>query len=325
MSGFSIDKYFSSTGTTVDIPACATEFPSMTTRREKQMLYRLARQCYKGAGLIIDAGLFLGASTNAIGWGIRDNPRALQQVRERGLKPIQSYEIALWNSAGFDTYLENPLVKQALSGHTFQHGDNYAFLLQKLLAHHSDLIEFHIGDIVKNAHVPDGQSIEIAFYDCLKNYERDWAVFSAFGPHYVPGATIVVQQDYFYEDALDNKIRQEFLSPYFEYLGMADTSAVFQLIRPLPPEYFVADPVQSLSLDNAIELLEAASARAEVSAFKIYAEVGVVRYMIQKDRLEDATKRLDDIERTAGAMKLPPRPAVIIRQARDWLDQLRCA
>jgi hypothetical protein len=133
--------------------------------------------------------------------------------------------------------------------------------------------------------------------------------------------TIVVQQDYFFEDALDNKLRQEFLSPFFDYLGMADSSAVFQLVRPIPLEYFSTDPLVSLGTDDAIQLLETASSRADISAFKIYAEVGVVRYMIQKRRLDDARHRLDDIKRSVSKLKLPQRPLVIIEQVQDWLDQ----
>jgi hypothetical protein len=323
MNQFSIDVFLSKKGWLVDVPEKAIEYPSMTTMHEKQLLYRLARNFYEGKGLIIDAGLFLGASTNAMGWGIRDNADLLHKVRDLGVKPIQSYDIALWHTGGFNKYLDRPLVRQALGGHTFENGDNYDFLLRKLLAEHSELVEFHFGDIVKKAHVPDGKMIEIAFYDCLKNYERDWAAFKAFGPHYVPRKTILVQQDYFYEEALDNKLRQEFLSPYFEYLGMANTSAIFQLVKPLPAEYFESDPLLTLSVDDGIDLLESASARANISVFKIYAEVGVVRYMIKKNKFDLANMRLTEIERTVSSLKLPPRPAVIIKQARDFLDQKR--
>lgn len=320
-SQYSINEFLLSVGGGIDVPKYATEFPSMTTLREKEVLYRLVKACFTGKGLIVDAGLFLGASTNAMGWGVKDSVNALNQVRKLGNKPIQAYDIALWNSAGFDKYLKDPLVKDAVGDYSFKNGDNYDFLLKRLLSHHFDLIDFHIGDIIKKAYVPDGQTVEIAFFDCLKNYERDWAAFKAFAPSYVPGSTIVIQQDYFFEDALENKIRQEFLCQYFECIGVVDTSAIFRLTRPIPSEYFVSDPLLSLSVDEAIALLEVASRRAEGLAFKIYAEVGVVRYMIKNDRLEDARLRLSEIERMANSLKSPHRPSVIVKQAQDWLEK----
>src|SRR5690606_38881587 len=55
-------------------PAAVVDHPGMTSRREKSMLYWLARNHYAGDGLIVDAGLFLGASTNAFAAGLKDGP-----------------------------------------------------------------------------------------------------------------------------------------------------------------------------------------------------------------------------------------------------------
>lgn len=299
------------------VPREVVDFPSMTTTGEKELLYKLARHHYRGTGSIIDAGLFLGASTNAFGWGIRHGPAYGHLKVER---PIKAYEIAIWHSAGFDKYLANPIAQEALGAIRYKDGDDYFPTLRRLLAEHDELIEYNIGDIVKLAH-SEGE-IEIAFYDCLKNYERDWAAFKAFAPNFVPGRTIVVQQDYFYEDALDNKIRQEFLSDYFEYLGAVATSAVFMLKAEIPREFFVADPLPTLTAERTVELLENAAARIPVSAFRIYTELGVVRYMIGKKLLDAARARLDEIDKTIASVSLPPRPALIAGEVRAWLERV---
>jgi hypothetical protein len=321
MSRVALDDFFSSLGPLEEVPKQAVDYPSMTTLLEKKTLYRLAQRFYTGEGIIVDAGLFLGASTNAFGYGIKNNLEAMAKLKKNRFRPIHSYEFARWNSNGFDKYLENPLVINALDGLTFRDGEDYSQLLYKLLSVHSDLVEFHIGDLIEKAHVPQGKSVEIAFYDCLKNYERDWAAFKSFAPAFVPDKTIIVQQDYFYEDALDNKIRQEFLSPYYEYLGMADTSALFKLTKKIPSQYFEVDPLLSLTIDQSIDFLEAAASRAIVPQFKIYAEVGVVRYMILNQRFDDANIRLNEIHNSTISMSLPPRPMIIIKQVRDWLER----
>jgi len=139
-------------------------------------------------------------------------------------KPIQSYDIAIWVPS-LERYLETEAAKRALKGRSVNHGENFSPILQELLATHRDLVDFRIGDIVKLASAE--RPVEIAFYDCLKTPDREAAAFHAFAPKYVPGKTIVIQQDYFYESAIALRIRQEFFASFFEYLGAEARSAVF--------------------------------------------------------------------------------------------------
>ena len=109
----------------ISIPPAVIAFPGMTSAGEKEALFRLASQYYQGSGLIIDAGLFLGASTNAFASGLKSNPLALENIVGQGIRPIKAYEIAIWISAGFDKYLDNPIVKAALGDVLYEDGDNY--------------------------------------------------------------------------------------------------------------------------------------------------------------------------------------------------------
>lgn len=315
-----IQFFYQRLGVEGEPPDQVLAYPSMMTVNEKALLYNLGSAYFSGAGAIIDAGLFLGASTNAFATGIENNPRVYPSILNRRTPPLQSYDIAIWNS-GFDKYLSHPEVSAALDGETYSEGESFFPALQRLLKPHEGLIEFHIGDIVKKAHV-DGE-VEIAFYDCLKTYDRDLAVFNAFAPHYIPDRTIVVQQDYFYEDALDSKLRQELLSPYFEYMGSVASSAVFRLLEPIPSGYFRTDPVASLSVDESIELLDRVPARVAPSAYRLYAQLGTIRFMIRHDRLDEAERRLSELEAEIKVGKLPPRPAQIARSAREALMKRR--
>ncbi len=53
-----------------DFPEHLKKHPSMMSPGEKQFLYGIARNYYTGHGRIIDAGVFLGASTLCLGQGL---------------------------------------------------------------------------------------------------------------------------------------------------------------------------------------------------------------------------------------------------------------
>ena len=273
-------------------PAQVQNYPSMTTKGEKSLLYWLARHYFSGDGLIVDAGLFLGASTNAFATGLKENAQALARI-EPGRKPIHSYDIAIWVQ-GMDKYLIQHATQKALKGKTPKRGASFEPILRELLRAHQPLVDLRIGDIVKTASAD--RPVEIAFYDCLKSKAVDWAVFKAFGPHYVPGRTIVVQQDYFFEGAPDNKIRQEFLDPYFTYLGGMATSAVFRLDKALPQAFFEKDPIDELSAGEQRVLLARAAQRAIEPKWRLYAQMSEVLFTAQHVDRGQALAQLEEIE-----------------------------
>jgi len=128
---------------------------------------------------------------------------------------------------GMERYLEREDFGAVQSAKLLKHGDSSAPIIKELLSPHLGTINFHYGNILKTA--KPSQPIEIAFFDCLKSVSLDLAVIKAFAPQYIPEHRIVVQQDYFYEGSVSNKIRQEFFSGHFEYLGSVATSAIFLL------------------------------------------------------------------------------------------------
>jgi predicted O-methyltransferase YrrM len=257
-------------------------------------LFWLAKNAYEGQGIIVDAGLFLGASTNAFAAGIKAGGAL---VGAADFKPINCYDTAVWVK-GMDRHLRTKAVERALNGLTIRHGQSLLPVLQNLLAPHLDLIDLRIGDIVETATAD--RPIEIAFYDCLKTAERDAAAFKAFAPWYIPGKTIIVQQDYFYESAPDLKIRQEYLAPYFSYLGAEATSAVFRLDRPLPEAYLREDPVEALSVDDKVALLSQAADRARDPKFQLYGRLAVVQFLADVGERDRALTRLMEILGSLG-------------------------
>lgn len=317
-NGLAFDNYYP-----LDAPPDVLSWPGMTSPREKGMLYWLARNLYGGEGLIVDAGIFLGASTNAFATGIK----AGESVPSH-FKPINCYDTAIWvrsmNRYLTQTSKSARSVQNAIRGRNMQPGKSFAPVLRKLLSPHLDLIDLHFGDIVREAN--SDRMIEIAFYDCLKTPEREWAAFRAFGPWYQSGKTIVVQQDYFYESAADLKIRQEFLAPHFTFLGAESSSAVFRLDRPIPEKYFQADPIPSLAFAEKVALLRQAATRPVDPKFRIYTRLSVVEYLAAAGEIENASSELAEIADAAAALDpatANQRPLKLISAFESRLNALR--
>ncbi len=297
----------------LDLPETVVCHPGMITRAERALLYWLASTRYSGAGQIVDAGVFLGASTVALASGLADNSR-----REGFSMPsIHSYDIAIW-VASMDRYLERPETRAALAAHPRPvAGESFSALLRTLLAPYLSSVALHLGDIVKLARA--GRPVEIAFYDCLKTNTRDLAVFRAFAPHYLPGKSIILQQDYFYESAACNKIRQEYFSGYFEYLGQVSTTAVFMAVRPIPEAMIASDPVATLPIGQKVELLMQAAARAQDEKSRVLTWLACAEFLVDARERDMAMDHLGQIERDVKRLG----PGLLTRRPEQVLSGLR--
>lgn len=297
------------------VPAGVIQYPGMTSKTEKAIFYNLARHHYRGEGQIVDVGVFLGASTNAFASGLRQNPKALGKIPP-GTKPIRSFDTAIWVKA-FDRYLKHDILAKVVGPEaSLKEGDSFFPVLNKLLAEHLDLIDFRIGDIVETARAEG--PIEIAFYDCLKNRKRDWAAFCGFTPSFIPGHTIVIQQDYFYWSAYDNKIRQEYLAPYFEFIAAAGPSAVFRLTKPIPDEFYCKDPIVGLTLAEKLAFLRRAAERAGSAKHRAFTEMSSVALLLASKETARARAHLQEIaSRYADLEVSVPRFGVEIERLRQ--------
>lgn len=302
----------------LSVPACVQNYPSMITTPEKSLLYWLASEYFTGTGIIVDAGIFLGASTNAFATGLDKNNHVLTAFG----KPIRSYDIAIWVDS-MDRYLENANVSDVLVDETVSSGQSFEPILRRLLDQHISKVDLRIGNIVDTAYSDD--PVEIAFFDCLKTDERDLAVFKAFAPQYIPNQTIVLQQDYFYESAAYNKIRQEYFSEYFEYLGQVSTTAVFKNIGKIPHSEIASNPVAKLSVAQKIGYLRQAVKRAENNKTRVLTHLSIVEFLIDENEKTLAAEFLTSIEQEMSTLSLDEitrRPENIVSGFRKRLGEL---
>src|SRR5262245_45522296 len=102
----------------------------MMSKEEVAFLYNLARSFYTGRGVIVAAGIFLGASTLAFGNGVRENPAAPRALNDS--KPIHSYDLCV-TDAGMMRQIARRRNALALEGHSFAEGESFEPYLREAI------------------------------------------------------------------------------------------------------------------------------------------------------------------------------------------------
>lgn len=210
-----------------NIPKSVLSVPSMMSVAERRFLYGLASKYYSGDGLIVDAGIFLGASTRAFGEGLRDSANAEDAIT-KWHRPIVSFERGIVTPTMPAFFKRNNLAFEGSPG------DSFADQVQKNVAPVASMVDLRIGDIQETGKIR--QPIEILFLDVLKLPEINKFVVENYYSRLIPGRSIVIQQDYFYDLLPYVKTYQEYLHPYFAYVGEIGSTAVFLCKEQIPQE-----------------------------------------------------------------------------------------
>ncbi len=296
---------------TAEGPPSLLTTPSMMSDNERHLLYNLARRYYRGAGRIVDAGIFLGGSTHCFAAGLRENER-LQAAQERWGKPILSLERAVVTQTMPSFFARHGL------GRRYQPGDSFADLLVETVRRHLDLVELRIGDIIEVGDM-DGR-IEILFLDVLKNQKiADYAVGEYF-PSLIPGRSIVVQQDYFFEGLPFVKTSQEFFGAYFDYVGEVGSSAVFRCLEKIPPAA-VRKLLNGPSAEEQLHLSSIAMQRSMDPARRLLMALSKARLIFRLYGSDEAASYLAHVESDfAGELSAaaPDRIITAVRETRQF-------
>lgn len=211
-----------------DAPASALEVPSMMSPAERRALYNFTARRYSGRGVIIDAGIFLGASTRCFGEAINANENRTE-ISKNWPKPIISFERGVINP-NMPTFFRrnNVEIREAAGG-------SFVGEIEKNIGPIADLVDLRIGDIVeKSADI--SSPVEILFLDVLKLPQISKSILSKFFPLLIPGVSIVVQQDYFHDRLPYICVDQEFFREYFDYIGEIGSTAIFRCAKAVPNE-----------------------------------------------------------------------------------------
>jgi hypothetical protein len=266
----------------------------------------------------VDAGVFLGASTVSLVAGLRENTLALNRII--GVSPIHVFEYGVWRSEGFNKDINDIAL---IGGRIPKDGEPFTQLLESILNLHEDLLTYHWGDLMVTARDISSSLIEIAFFDLLKTYERDWFAFQSLGPRYIPGQTIVIHQDYFYEGAAWSVIRQEYLSEYFEFLGAIETSAFWLLRKEIPGDFFLSDLITTLETSALVEYLEAAAERTSDIRHKFCSQIRIVDFYLDRGLYSLAENKVNELSKSMPqALQIPRLSKMMVaRQVRCLVRQ----
>ena len=194
---------------------------SMMSRDERVLLYSLAKHAFSGEGAIVDAGVFLGGSTICFGQGVKDGGRAPAE-------PVVHVFDRARVTPGMMRFFQR---KQIHPGLKLE--DSLEGIIRAAAAPYDGLVAWHFGDVLEHQW-PEDRAIEICFLDILKTYEVARHCTGMFFGALVPNKSIVVQQDYFYEELPYVKVIQEHYADCFEYLGEIRTTAVFRATAKVP-------------------------------------------------------------------------------------------
>jgi ubiquinone/menaquinone biosynthesis C-methylase UbiE len=230
------------------VPRPCRDVPTMLVPDELRLLHHLGENYYSGAGVIVDAGSFLGGSTVALAAGLARNPR---RHRVGGTKPIHAFdrfEVEDWTRGQF-------FPESTAAGASFREQ------FERNIAPYADVVDVHAGDV--RSHPWNGGPIEILFIDIAKNVDVcDW-ITTEFFPHLIPGRSLIVQQDYLYHHWVGwLHVTMEHFADYFEYVCDTEVnSAVFLNTKEIPRAMLGPHVVAELPLEEKVALMDRAASR----------------------------------------------------------------
>jgi hypothetical protein len=242
------------------LPEVAGSVPSMMSENERRFLFNIAKNYYRGAGLIIDAGTFLGASTACFGNGVSENPH-LEEIRARWQQPIVSLELGITNQQMLLSFKRHGIGRDLVAG------DSFGSLIEAHIRTVRDLIDLRLGDILETGRIEDPPTgrkvpIEILFLDVLKAPAISQFAAYEYLPRLIPRRALIIQQDYLSGDLPFIHIHQEYFASKFEYVGEISSSAVFRLVHRITRDEVSALFENTLDGETEISLVSRAVQRS---------------------------------------------------------------
>ncbi|HKX30621.1 MAG TPA: hypothetical protein VJ302_23230 [Blastocatellia bacterium] len=164
--------------------------PSTLEFDTKKYYQWLGRQL-KGRGEIVELGVWLGAATNCLAEGLRENPAF-------NGRHIHAYDLYTWQ-AWMYKYLEENLIKDLPELRSLKGGDDFLGIYRKICEPVRNYIKPVKCSILPDngyRHLPaaswKGEPIELLLYDLAHEYPYIDEVWRVFSPSFIRGQTILV-------------------------------------------------------------------------------------------------------------------------------------
>lgn len=187
----------------------------------ERALYRELAGRYRGQGLIVDAGSFLGSSTCALCEGLGELPAPWA-------RPV----IALDRFVVNDAYITAHFLG---SGRDIRMGESFLALFLENVSAHGDRLEVRCGDVMSVGRIE--APIELLALDVVKSTGINAFVLLNWFPRLLPGVSTVVQQDLHAPSHPWIAVTMGLLMDYFDIdQAQVGESASFMLMRRIPLE-----------------------------------------------------------------------------------------
>jgi tetratricopeptide (TPR) repeat protein len=266
-------------------PGISESPAGMLGQHESLLCYYFAQQAFTGRGAIIDAGSFLGKSAFFMAQGLRANPNYIA-----GVHRISCFDNFLVNHSedGAIACIQNDLRR------TLSVGDSTRSIFDSQVARVRDMLDVHAGDF-HMASWP-GRPIELLMVDIAKSEELGKHVVEIFFPNLIPGASIVIHQDYHHPWLPHIHVVMEYLADYFEIIApRVDDSAVFLYRKAIPPGILRRAIDYDFTYQERLQLMDSAISRLAPED-RFY--VQLARIVLKNGNEDEAVLRreLDDLE-----------------------------
>jgi hypothetical protein len=198
----------------------------MTSLNDQKYLQWVAQELYKGSGMIVELGCWLGSLTQSLCRGLELN----QSIDDKHGR-IHVLDLFKWEHNMEDTC---KLYNLQCSGR-YDDGDDYQALYEEVMRPYMPLLKVTQADLA-TALCPEG-AIELLVVDAMKYEALCDNISRQFYPSLIAGESYVIHQDFmhFYESWVHISAYRlrEYISPVYEVLDSG--SLIFKCLR-LPPE-----------------------------------------------------------------------------------------
>lgn len=283
------------------LPHAVSTHPGMINQKERRVLYNIVYNHYRRKGVIVDAGVFLGASTACFYQGIMDKSKKNNLVNN--VRPIQSFDRAVvgesWdNVRNNDKWRHFELPEMEI-------GESYQDVLEEILTPYSDLTDMHFEDImdVESFEPP----VEILFLDILKNSELLKKCAYLFYPKLVKGA-FLIHQDFNHPALPYIKVFQEHLSGHFKHIVNVGPSSIYQLKKIITIDDLDNFFYGNISYEDKVNLHQQAINRKNPNKKrKFFLKSSLCNLMIMEGQYEDAQRALSELYQEYNEKNYPDR------------------
>ena len=251
---------------------------SMTTWLELCFCESYARECFSGAGIIVDLGCWLGATTYCFARGLAENTRARQN------RTIKAFDLFVWKEwmRSIAGTIQMPVI--------YQPGESFFHDVQKVLAPYRESIQLHQGNLLD--HQPSQEPIEMLFIDAMKSWPLAEKITTAFFPRLIPGLSVVVQQDFVYHAGLGatNHLLMWRLRDYFAPIHVVPHSAslAFVCTRQIHPADLTDLSVDSFTLEEIEQAYDYCLACVPEERGRILIEAAKLSFLLERGYYDTA-------------------------------------